>query len=135
QVIGCVARRMNRGQRPVGAGDHVTALQRNIGLEIIVDEIAARWTRLEGAHPGGRIARKGCRNGTGRRLERGDAVDVVAMCMSRDDVRYWPRSSYLTNSLAVCRIVGTGINDRERRRADQVGVRAFEGKWAGILRD
>ena len=113
-----MARRMNRCHRPVGAGHHVTALQRDIGFEIVVDEIATGWTCLERDAPGGRIARKGCRDGTGRRLERGDAIDVIAMCMRRDDVGYGPRSSYLQNSLAVCGIVGTGINDCERHRAD-----------------
>jgi len=41
QVIGGVPWRMDRGQRPVGAGDRVAAFRRDVGLEIVVDEIAA----------------------------------------------------------------------------------------------
>jgi len=57
------------------------------------------------------------------------------MRMRRDDVRDWTRPRRLQNGLAVRGVVGTRIDDRKRRRADDICVRTLEGEGTGIFRD
>ena len=73
--------------------------------------------------------------GTGRGFERGDAVDVVAMGVRRDDVRDGAGAGDAQDGIEMRGIVGTRIDDGERGRADEIGIGALEREGARIVGD
>jgi len=135
EMIGRVARRVDCRQRPVGARNRIPAFERDVGHEVVVDEELARGAVLQGDLVGGGIARESRRERSGFFSQLGKAIDVVAMRVRQQDVRYRTRAGSLENRGAMAGIVGTRIDDGERGRADEVGVGALEREGTRIVRD
>jgi len=135
EMIGRMARRVDRGQRPVFARDGVAALERDVGHEIIIDEVAARRAVLERDFPGGGIARIGGGKRPGFGFELGEAIDVIAMRVRREDVGDRSPGRRFQNGGAMRVAVRSGIDDGKRRGADEISVGALKRERARIIRD
>jgi len=135
EMVRRMARRVQRLDRPVGARDGVAVPEAHVGGELVVDELLSRGL-MRSPGPGRvRVTAEAHDRGAGQPGEGSRAVAMVAVGVRDQDVGDGPARCRGEDRRPVGLVVGTGIDDGECRRADEVGVGALEGERARVRGD
>jgi hypothetical protein len=133
EMIGGVARRGHRFQRPAGAFDHVAVLHRKVRLEIAVGTRFRIVLLALEARPRGAMRPLGINRGASRRLDPRRVRRVVAVSMGDENMRHGLATHRIQQRLGMRLVVGAGIDDRNLALAHDVADGAGERERARIV--
>ncbi len=132
-MIGGVARRCDRLQRPALPFDHVAVLHFDIGPEIAVGAgLRIVLLALE-ARPRGAMRPLGIDRRAGGGLDPRRVRRVVAMGMGDENMRHGLAAHGIEQRPGMRFIIRAGIDDRDLALADDVADRSGEGERARIV--
>ena len=132
-MIGGVARRRHRFQRPALPFDGVAVLDFDVGAKIAVGAGFRIVLLALEARPRGAMRALGIDRRAGGGLDPRGVRRVVAMGMGDQDMRHGLAAHRIQQRLGMRLVVGTGIDDRDLALAHDVTDRAGEGERARIV--
>ena len=133
QMIGGVARRRHRLQRPAIALDGLAVAHPHIGIEIAVGAGFRIVLLALIARPRRPVRAFGIDGGTGRGLQPRGVRGMVAMGVGDQNMRHGFPAHGVQQRRRMGLVVGTGIDDRDLALAHDVTHRAREGERARIV--
>ena len=133
QMIGGMARRRHRLQRPAGAFDGLAVPYRDVGLEVAVGAGFRIVLLALIARPRRAMRPLGIHGRAGRSLDPRGVRRMVAVGVGDQNMRHGFAAHGVQQRRGMDFIVGARIDDRDLALADDVTHRAREGEGAGIV--
>ena len=132
-VVGGMARRRHRLQRPAVAGDGLAVLHLHVGTKIAVGAGLGRYFLALVIRPRGAMRALGIDRGAGGRLDPRGVRRMVAVGMGDENMRDGLAAHGVEQRGCVGLVIGTGIDDRDIASADDVAHRAGEGERRRVV--
>ena len=133
QMIGGVARRRHRFQRPAGAFDGVAMLHFDVRPEVAVGAGFRIVLLALEARPRGAMRALGINRGAGGGLDPRGVRRMIAVGVGDEDMRHGLAAHRVEQRRRMGLIIRAGIDDRDLAGADDVTDRAGEGERARIV--
>ena len=134
-VIGGMARRRHRFQRPAVARHHLAVGERDVGAEIEVGGRIEPSRLADLERPRQPVRTLGEHLGAGRRFDFGHRGRMIAMGMGDENMGDGFAAHGVKQRADMRIVVGAGIENRDFAAADDVAHRALERERAGIVGD
>ena len=131
-VIGAMARRRNRLQRPARSRDDISVAQRMVGTKVHVAGGIERIDLADMKRPRDAVRPLAIGRRTGRSLYRGRCRGMIAMRVGEKDMRDRFSAHGAEQSLDVALVVRSRIDDGDIAPPDDVADGALEREGRGI---